>query len=68
VRDHLAAETVRRRGYFDAAQVTALLDDHFAGRAHRSQWILMLLTFELWHRQFIDRQPAFTEPTLAAIV
>jgi asparagine synthase (glutamine-hydrolysing) len=65
-RDHLATETVRRRGYFDAAQVTALLDDHFAGRADRSQWILMLLTFELWHRQFIDRQPAFAEAKFVA--
>jgi asparagine synthase (glutamine-hydrolysing) len=68
VRDHLAAETMRRRGYFDAAHVTALLDDHFAGRADRSQWILILLTFELWHRQFIDRQPTFTEPARAATV
>jgi asparagine synthase (glutamine-hydrolysing) len=68
VRDHLAAATVRRRGYFDAAQVATLLDDHFAGRANRSQWILMLLTFELWHRQFIDRQPAFSATQLAATV
>ncbi|HKP12739.1 MAG TPA: asparagine synthase C-terminal domain-containing protein, partial [Blastocatellia bacterium] len=66
VRDHLAAETVRRRGYFDAAQVTALLDDHFAGCADRSQWILMLLTLELWHRLFIDRQTAGAQPALAA--
>ena len=68
VRDHLAGETVRRRGYFDAARVTALLDDHFAGRADHSQWILMLLTFELWHRIFIDRHPALAEPPLVATV
>jgi asparagine synthase (glutamine-hydrolysing) len=66
VRDHLAAETVRRRGYFDAAQVTRMLDDHFAGRADRSQWILMLLTFEIWHRLFIDRRPAFAPQSPAA--
>ena len=58
VRDHLAADTIRRRGYFDAAQVTAMLDEHFAGRANRSQWILMLLTFEIWHRIFIDQRQA----------
>ena len=66
VRDHLAAETIHRRGYFDAAQVTAMLDDHFAGRANRSQWILMLLTFEIWHRLFIDQRPAFAQPAPAA--
>ncbi|MEN3335995.1 MAG: hypothetical protein V7641_5360 [Blastocatellia bacterium] len=66
VRDHLAAETLRRRGYFDAAQVTAMLDDHFAGRANRSQWLLMLLTFEIWHRLFIDQRPAFAPPAPAA--
>jgi len=66
VRDHLAAETIRRRGYFDAAQVTAMLDEHFAGRANRSQWILMLLTFEIWHRLFIDQRAAFAPPATAA--
>lgn len=66
VRDHLAAETIRRRGYFDAAQVTAMLDEHFAGRANRSQWILMLLTFEIWHRLFIDQRAALAPPALAA--
>jgi asparagine synthase (glutamine-hydrolysing) len=65
VRDHLAAETVRRRGYFDAAQVTMMLDEHFAGRADRSQWILMLLTFELWHRLFMDQRSAIA-PSLPA--
>ena len=69
VRDHLAAETVRRRGYFDAARVTMMLDEHFAGRANHSRWILMLLTFELWHRLFMDQRSAVAPslPTAAAV-
>ena len=51
-----------------AAQVAGMLDDHFAGRANRSQWILMLLTFEIWHRLFIDQRPAFARPAPAAVL
>jgi len=58
VRDLLAPDTLKRRGYFDVARVAIMLDEHFLGRANRSQWIMMLLTFEVWHRQFIDRAPA----------
>jgi asparagine synthase (glutamine-hydrolysing) len=69
VRDHLSAETLRRRGYFNAGQVSRLLDSHFAGQSDRSHWILMLLTFEIWHQLFIDRAPARQEqtPALAAV-
>lgn len=69
VRDHLAPHTLKRRGYFDAARVTGMLDEHFQGRANRSQWIAMLLTFEIWHRQFSDRVPAAShrQPALAIV-
>lgn len=57
-RDHLSGETLRRRGFFNPARVEAMMDEHFAGQRDRSQWILMLLTFEIWHGLFIDRAPA----------
>lgn len=67
-RDHLSNETLKRRGFFNPARVEAMMDEHFAGRRDRSQWILMLLTFEIWHRLFIDRAPvaAFREPSTVA--
>ena len=68
VRDHLAPDVLKRRGYFDSARVSRMLDSHFEGRSNSSQWIMMLLTFEVWHRQFIDRTPAVSvrqpEPAL----
>jgi asparagine synthase (glutamine-hydrolysing) len=67
VRDHLAQDALKREGYFDPGRVARMLDDHFAGRANRSQWIMMLLTFEVWRGQFIDRTPARSDrqPALA---
>jgi len=69
VRDHLAPDTLNRRGYFDPAVVANMLDYHFQGRADRSQWIMMLLTFEVWHQQFIDRAPAVShrQPAVAVV-
>lgn len=67
VRDHLAPDALKREGYFNSDRVASMLDDHFAGRANRSQWIMMLLTFEVWRSQFIDRTPAAShrQPALA---
>jgi asparagine synthase (glutamine-hydrolysing) len=69
VRDHLAPETVKRRGYFNPARVTRLLDEHFAGHTSHAQWIMMLLTFEIWHRQVMDRATvaAQSQPALAGV-
>lgn len=69
VRDHLAPDTLKRRGYFDSARVASMLDEHFVGRAGHAQWIMMLLTFEVWHRQFIDRATvvAHYQPALTAV-
>ena len=52
--DLLSAEQVRRRGWFEPAEVAAVLDRHRSGRSDMSLQIWSLLTFELWHQQFID--------------
>ncbi|HST22951.1 MAG TPA: asparagine synthase (glutamine-hydrolyzing) [Blastocatellia bacterium] len=69
VRDLLAPDTLKRRGYFDSSRVARMLEDHFAARANYSDWIMMLLTLEVWHRQFIDRAPAHSrqESAVAAV-
>lgn len=38
--------------YFDTAKITALLDDHKAGRANNGRKIWTLYTFLTWHEQF----------------
>ncbi len=55
VRDHLAPETIRRRGLFDPVFVQKMLDEHESGFANHGSLIWGLLGVELWHRVFIDR-------------
>jgi asparagine synthase (glutamine-hydrolysing) len=47
-----------QRGYFDPAAVRQLVGEHLRGRRDRSGDLWILLTFELWHRNFLDRQRA----------
>jgi asparagine synthase (glutamine-hydrolysing) len=52
----LEARTLQR-GYFNAAGVRQLLDEHFRGRRDQSDCIWRLLIFELWHRNFLEKIP-----------
>jgi asparagine synthase (glutamine-hydrolysing) len=65
VRDHLTRAALDRHGLFDSGHVNTMLDDHFAGRANHSHWILALLTFQIWHAVFIEQTVA---PPLPASV
>jgi asparagine synthase (glutamine-hydrolysing) len=58
VRDTLASDTLTRQGYFEPAEVIRLIDEHFSGQRDNSLWIMMLVTYHIWHRVFIDRAPA----------
>ncbi len=42
------------RGYFRPGAVRALLDEHTSGARNHGQRLWTLLTFEWWHRLFID--------------
>jgi asparagine synthase (glutamine-hydrolysing) len=53
-REALSADTVRRQGFFEPAEVTRLLDAHVAGTADNSRKIWALLTFSLWHDRYAD--------------
>lgn len=48
MRDLLAPERVARRGLFDASAVTALVDDHVAGRENHAHTLFPLMVFERW--------------------
>jgi len=56
VRELLSAETVRRRGLFDPAAVSALLADHEAQRSDGTDALLALLNLEVWSRVYLDGQ------------
>lgn len=63
--DLLAADTVRRRGYFDADVVSGWVSDHLARKANHSHRLWALMVFELWHQQVFEGKPAYQETTTA---
>ncbi len=63
VREVLLSPAARRRGLVQPAAVTALLDEHTAGRHDHAGRLWALLTLEGWYRLFIDAaQPAAAPP------
>ncbi len=61
VRDNLNEAAVKRRGYFDPRQVSALVEKMHRGREflHCKQ-VVSLVILELWHRIFVDREIRFS--------
>ena len=55
--DTLTDSRTHQRGYFNQQAVEGILDEHRRGRRDNSRHLWGLLTLELWHRAFIDRQP-----------
>jgi asparagine synthase (glutamine-hydrolysing) len=56
-RDVLSHETIVRQGYFTPEPVTALIDDHVAGRDDLSRQLWGLIAFTLWHERHVEREP-----------
>ena len=46
------------RGYFRHGQVEAMLDRHRAGTRDEGKRLWALFVLELWHREFVDHEPA----------
>jgi asparagine synthase (glutamine-hydrolysing) len=44
-----------QRGYFKPEAIRGVLDEHFSGRRDHAGVLWMLLVFELWHRNFLER-------------
>lgn len=58
--DTLLGEASRARGIVDCAAVERLISEHRNGIEHtRGLWTLLML--ELWHQEFVDRNPANRE-------
>jgi asparagine synthase (glutamine-hydrolysing) len=56
-RETLAAENLRRQGFFQPAPVTRLLDEHAAGREDWSRQLWGLLAFTLWYERHVEQEP-----------
>jgi len=55
--EYLSPDQVRRRGYFDPEAVTELIRDLMTGRRDYSLHLWALISFEEWHRQYLDSIP-----------
>jgi asparagine synthase (glutamine-hydrolysing) len=55
VGDHLLGDSLARRGFFRHQGVRTLLEQHWDKRRDWSHHLWILLMFELWLREFIDR-------------
>jgi asparagine synthase (glutamine-hydrolysing) len=58
VNDLLASPRARERGYFNPKSVASLLQEHNRGTRDNAHSLWALLMLEVWHRIFIDHEPA----------
>ena len=45
-----------QRGYFQKAGIERMLGEHQRGERDHSSALWQLLTFELWHRNYLERR------------
>ena len=55
VREVLLSSGALRRRYFNESAVQRLIDEHQSGTRDHGHKLWTLLTFEIWHRIFIDQ-------------
>ncbi|MBI3272536.1 MAG: asparagine synthase (glutamine-hydrolyzing) [Planctomycetes bacterium] len=58
VSDALLGESAACRSYFDPEGVASLVREHAEGREDHHRILFALLSFELWHGQFVKNRPA----------
>jgi len=56
IRDTLLSPEAMGRGYFRPEALRLLVEEHISGRRDHGHRLWALLTFEVWHRLFIDRE------------
>jgi asparagine synthase (glutamine-hydrolysing) len=57
-----------QRGYLNRQGIESLLNEHFRERRDQSATLWLLLIFELWHRNFLERLPSSACSTIAGCV
>lgn len=53
--DLLSESTVKRRGLFDSAEVSRIIETNHAGKEDFNLQVFQLLTLEIWMREMVDR-------------
>jgi asparagine synthase (glutamine-hydrolysing) len=56
--EYLSPDRIRRRGYFEPCTVQELIRDLMTGRRDYSLHLWALISFEEWHRQYLDSIPS----------
>ena len=54
MQDLLGPDQVRRRGWFEPAEVTRRVGDHLAGRRDHARLLFCLMVLERWSQKFLD--------------
>lgn len=54
--DTLLSSQALARGYFEAAAIRRLVDDHVSGRRDHTLRLWQLVVFERWHARYLDRR------------
>ena len=55
--EYLSRKLLRERGYFNPRVVEGMIHDHLNGRRDFSLHLWALISFEEWHRQYLDSKP-----------
>jgi asparagine synthase (glutamine-hydrolysing) len=63
--DAILSPEALQRGYFRAQAVRTLVGEHMSGKRDHGHRLWALLTFEIWHRLFIDQEVKPWFPTMA---
>jgi len=50
--DILSPDNIRNGGYFKPDSVSAMLNDHFSGKANNGERLFMLMVFQMWREAF----------------
>ena len=64
-RDTLAADVLRRQGFFRHETVRRFLDEHLAGKQDWSRQLWGLLAFTLWYERHVERPPTSPSDTVS---
>ncbi len=57
VRDVLAPDNLKKHGYFNAAYVQKILDEHMSGAHNHRQLLWPLIIFQHWYDEYIRGHP-----------
>jgi asparagine synthase (glutamine-hydrolysing) len=66
--DYLSPDQIKRRGYFNPETVTRMIRELMTGRRDYSLHLWALISFEEWHREYLDLKsvPAIATGTLTS--